>query len=338
MPETLLPFVSLIIPCRNEEAFIEKCLNSLLGQTYSKNRMEILIVDGMSQDQTRKAIGPYIKEHPFIKILDNPKFIIPVAMNIGIRHAKGSIIMKMDAHTIYPKPYVAACVNALTELKADNVGGTLITLPSKNTIQAKSIAFALSHPFGVGSSPFRRQAQNSEPREADTVAFGCFRKNVFDRVGLYNEHLVRSSDMELNLRIKRSGGKIFLLPKVTAFYHPSATLWKFLTHNIEDGIWAIYPTKFTGTGLALRHYIPLGFVGGLIIIFLLGFVDVRFFYGGLLVLLFYFYAAFTASIGVAMREKNARYLAVLTAAFAIRHLAYGAGSLAGLAYLVMPRP
>ncbi|MBI3334999.1 MAG: glycosyltransferase family 2 protein [Candidatus Portnoybacteria bacterium] len=219
--------VSIIIPCRNEENYIAQCLDSLAAQNYPKERLEVLVVDGLSEDGTRNKVKPYTKRYPFIKLLDNSSRIIPVAMNIGIKNAKGDVIMKMDAHASYPKDYVSKCVNALRQYDADNAGGMLITKPGGDTLQARAIALCLSHWFGVGSSPFRRQSQSKKPREVDTVAFGCYKKEVFKKIGLYNEHLERSSDMELNIRLKKAGGKILLVPDITAYYYADSTFTQF---------------------------------------------------------------------------------------------------------------
>src|SRR3989344_832745 len=146
--------LSVIIPCRNEEKYIGPCLDSLLLQDYPKEKLEILIIDGFSEDKTREILAGYAK-YPFINVLDNPKKITPAALNIGIKNAKGSIIMRMDAHASYEKNYISECVKYLKEYDADNVGGVVWAMPTVNTLAAHAIARVYSHPFGVGHSLFR---------------------------------------------------------------------------------------------------------------------------------------------------------------------------------------
>ena len=312
--------VTAIIPCRNEEKLIAKCLLSIIENDYPKDELEILVVDGLSEDETKTIVERYEKKYPFIEYLKNEKKIIPAAMNIGIAKAKGDVIMKMDAHATYQKDYISQCVHYLTKYNADNVGGILITRPRENTSQAKAIALCLSHPFGAGSSPFRSASASKIPQEVDTVAFGCYRRNVFKRIGLYNENLIGSSDMDLNIRLKKAGGKILLAPEVIAYYYPESTFKKFFTHNIRDGIWALYPYKFTRGLLRPRHLVPLAFV--------------------LMVLFFpplffpYFFISFIASAHIALRERDARYIVMMPIAFFIRHFVYGIGSLWGLIKII----
>ncbi len=208
--------VSILIPCRNEEKFIAECLESVLAQDYSDK--EILLVDGMSTDKTREIAGKY-KE---VKILNNEKKITSSALNIGIKNAAGEIIIRMDAHAKYEKNYVSKCVYYLNKYKADNVGGTIKTLASKNTIIAKAIAKSLSSFFGAGSSLFRTGTK--ECVWVHPVFGGCFKKGLFDKIGYFNENLIRSQDMEFNLRLKRFGGKILLTPDIISYYYTRSTI------------------------------------------------------------------------------------------------------------------
>ena len=293
----MLPFVSIIIPCRNEEKFIGKCLDSIIAQDYPKDRLEVLVVDGMSEDGTREIVERYtdmsLRARSLachceqseaisardklrnlgiatslpalamtIKLLDNPKKITPCALNIGIKNAKGEIILWMSAHNRYEKDYVSKCVKYLKEYDADNVGGVMITLPRDNAFIGQAIATVLSHPFGVGNSVFRTGAK--EPKWVDTVFGGCYKKEVFDKIGLFNESLVRSQDMEFNLRLKKTGGKILLAPDIVSYYYPKSNLKDFFIHNFEDGSWVTYPLKFGIKAFSWRHLIPLFFILGLV--------------------------------------------------------------------------
>jgi len=312
----MLSFVSIIIPCRNEEKFIGKCLESILNQDYPKEKMEVLVVDGMSEDRTREIIKNFQFSNPNfqLRLLDNPKKFTPFGLNIGIKNAQGKVIIRMDAHATYEKDYVSKCVKYLKEYKADNVGGIVKTLASANTLIAQAIAICLSHPFGVASL-FR--LGSVKMKEVDTVFGGCYKKEVFDKIGLFNENLIRSQDMEFNLRLKRAGGKILLFPDIVAYYYPQSNLKDFFHHNFQDGIWAIYPLNFVKIPFKLRHYIPLIFVLTLPLSIWLY----------ILVSLFF-------SAQIAFREKDIRYFFVMPAVFATRHIGYGLGSVWGLIKLL----
>lgn len=323
-----LPLISIIIPCRNEERFIGKCLDSIIANDYPKDKLEVLVVDGMSEDTTREILQRYEKKYPFIRILDNHKKITPVGMNIGIKSANGKIIMKMDAHTTYKNDYISKCVKYLNEYDADNVGGVLITVPENNTLVGKAITITLSHPFGSGNSYFR--IGSKEPRWVDTVSFGCYKKEVFDKIGLYNEELVRSQDIEFNIRLKKAGGKILLHPDIIGYYYAKSNLKSFYKHNFDDGVWAIYPLKYSSMLFGLRYLIPFIFVSSLIgsvVLFL--FLPI-FLWLFIFILGSYLLTNIYFSSKIALTERCFRYLFIMPIVFATRHIGYGLGSVYGL--------
>jgi GT2 family glycosyltransferase len=250
-----------------------------------------------------------------ISLIDNPKKFTPFALNIGIKEAKGEIIIRMDAHATYEKDYVSKCVRYLKEYNADCVGGILKTIPAENTLIAKAIALSLSHPFGAGTSRFRIGAK--EPKEVDTVFGGCYKKEVFEKIGLFNEKLLRSQDLEFNLRLKKAGGKILLFPDIVAYYYPQSNFKNFFLHNFQDGIWAILSFKLAKTPFKLRHYIPLIFV--LILpISILPYILLSLFF----------------SAQIAFSEKDPRLFFVMPLVFAARHFGYGLGSIWGLVKII----
>ena len=309
-------FLSVIIPCRNEEKFIANCLDSVLEQDYSKDSVEILVIDGASTDKTKEIVGEYSQKYPFIKLISNPNKFTPFALNLGIKSSKGEILVRLDAHAKYQKDYISKCVKYLNEYRADNAGGLLRTIPKKDTLTARAIALALSSFFGAGNSAFRTGVE--KPIWVDTVFGGCYRKEIFAKIGLFNENLIRSQDMEFNLRLKRAGGKILLAPDITAYYYPKSNLKDFFVHNIKDGIWAIYPLKFVKFPLKLRHYIPLIFVLTLpLSIFPYIFVSLYF------------------SFKIAIKEKDLRLFFVMPIVFFVRHFGYGIGSLWGIVKLIV---
>ena len=337
------PFVSIVIPCRNEEQFIGKCLDSIIANGYPKDRLEILVIDGMSEDKTREIIERYTQQYQFVRLLDNPKKIIPCALNVGIKGAKGGIIMRMDAHATYEKNYISKCVKYLSKYNADNVGGIWKIVPRGNTLLGKAIAIALSHPLGSGNAYYKVGGVN-EPRWVDIVPFGCYRKEVFEKIGLLNEDLVNSEDMEFNSRLKRAKGKILLIPEIVSYYYARSDFKSFVKHNLRNGFWAIYPFKFTDhMPVSWRHLIPLAFVlslmGSLGLWRLLSLLGSHGFLGllsslGLLSFLVigssYSLCNLFFSAKVALKEKDLRYLFVMPVIFAALHIGYGLGSVWGL--------
>jgi len=322
--------VSVIIPCRNEEKFIHYCLDSIVFQSYPKDKLEVLVVDGMSEDKTREMVKDYSLKHVFVKLLDNPEKTTPYALNIGIKNAKGSIVMKMDAHTIYDKEYISQCVFNLEKYKVDNVGGVLEAVPFKNTLVARAIAKSLGSRFGVGSC-FKLGTQ--KPKKVDAVAFGCFRKALFSKIGYYNTNMIRSQDIELNSRIKKQGGKIVLVPEIKAYYYPSPDIKSFFRHNLKDGLWVFYPLKFSIRAFSFRHLIPFFFIFSIISLVLLSFFFRFFLWILALEIILYFLSSFYFSAVICKKEKDIRFFFLLPLIFLARHTGYGLGSIAGLIWI-----
>ena len=256
--------LSVICPIYNEEKYIAKCLDSIIDQDYPKDDMELFLVDGMSTDHTRDVIAKYQEKYPWIKVLDNPKRIAPCAMNIGIKASSGEVIIRLDAHVIYPTNYFSVLVKKLKELPgAENVGAICNTLPVNDSITAQSIAAVLSSSFGLGNSHFRVGA--SEIMEVDTVPFGCFNRSIFDKVGLYDEELIRNQDDELNARIINSGGKIYLIPDLICEYYARDTAKKVYKMFYQYGVFKPLVNKKLGSPATIRQFFPLCFVMGLLI-------------------------------------------------------------------------
>lgn len=236
--------LSVICPIYNEEKYIAQCIESLLLQDYPQNDLEILFVDGMSTDKTREIIASYTRKYPFIKMLDNPKKIVPYAMNTGIKASKGEIIIRLDGHVEYPTNYFSALVKNLKELDADNVGALCETLPCGPSSKELAIAEALSSSFGMGNSYFRIGC--NEVRQVDTVPFGCFKREVFDKVGLYDNELIRNQDDELNGRIIKNGGKIYLIPSIVTKYYARDKISKVRKMFYQYGLYKPLVNKKLG--------------------------------------------------------------------------------------------
>ena len=327
------PFVTIILPCRNEEKFIGPCLDSIIANDYPKNNLEILVIDGMSDDKTREILKDYSQKYNFIKIIDNPKKFIPLALNIGVKNAKGEFIVRMDAHSVYNKNYISKCIKYLKEYEVDNVGGIWKIMPSEKTLINKAIVLASSSFFGAGNAHYRT-GYSKGLKFVDTVFGGCYKKDVFKKIGLYNENLVRSEDMEFNLRLKKAGGKILLVPEIVTRYYPKSTLKEFFKHNFLDGIWTIYPLKF-GLSLKLRHYIPFVFIFSLIVPLTLSVFFKPMIYLFLFIIGLYLFTSLFFSISIAIKEKNFGFVFLLPLAFACRHFGYGLGSLIGFIKLIL---
>lgn len=325
-----IPVVSIIIPCFNEEKYIAKCLDSVLAQDYLEGILEVLLIDGMSNDKTRSIITEYTNRYPLIKMLDNIKKIIPIALNIGIRASKGNIIIRLDAHVSYPPNYVSKCIRYLNEYKVDNVGGVLITSPSEKSFKADAIAFALSSPFGVGNSYFRIGAD--EPKIVDTVPFGCYRREVFEKIGLFNENLLRNEDIEFNLRLKKAGGRVLLVPDIKMFYYARGTYGKLLQNNFQNGFGVVYSIRFVHNAFSWRHLVPGACVIFSLVSLLLGFINAVFWV--ILISIFGLYCLTNLyfSFKQGKRWQATLYLII---AFFVLHFSYGLGSLMGIVKLLI---
>ncbi len=333
-PDASRTSVSVIVACRNEEHFIGGCLESIIATGHPKHLLEVLVVDGMSEDDTRSIVSSYSQRFPFVKLVDNPRGIASAAFNLGIRIASGDAIMIMGAHNKYSSDYIPKSLQALERYGADNVGGVIKVMPRDSGFLAKALACALSHRFGVGNSHFR--CENSEPRWVDTVFGGCYRREVFEKVGLFNDELVYNQDIEFNRRLCRAGGRILLVPDIVSYYYARSDLLAFVRHSFRDGFWVVLSFLHAkGVPASLRHLVPLVFVGALISSGLLS-LRIRFFSEVLLTVAgSYLAASLAASLSIARREHDLHYVLAMPLAFAALHIAYGLGSLAALGNTVL---
>ncbi|GAX86858.1 conserved hypothetical protein [Lebetimonas natsushimae] len=320
-----LPKISIIIPIYNEEKYIAKCLDSIIDSDFDKEKFEVLLVDGGSSDKTVEIIKEYQKKYPFFKLLHNPKKIVPIAMNIGIKNAKGEYIIRLDAHSIYPKDYFKKLIYYHKKLNADNVGGVVITEVKNKNNTSNAIKNVLSDKLGVGSA-FRSGV--NEIKEVDTVPFGCYKREIFNKVGLYDERLVRNQDIELNKRIKKAGGKIYLIPDIKCTYFARENYKDLAKNNFNNGLWNILTAYYTNSlnSLSFRHFVPLIFILSLIFTFLLGIFNKFFFYLFLFILFSYLIIISIRSFQI---KKNTTFFHQLLA-FLVLHFSYGIGSLAGV--------
>ncbi len=327
--ETQIPLVSVIVAMRDEEAFIGKCLTSLAKQDYPAELLEVLVIDGRSTDRSREIVSAMSAELPSLLLLDNERKVAPVAFNIGINNARGEILTIVSAHCCLAPDYISRCVEYLTKTNAECVGGPIESIGE--TRIAKAIALALSSPFGVGDAVFR---YSQREQYVDTLAFGAYRRDVFDRIGLYDEELVGNEDDELNYRLRRHGGKLFLTPGIRSFYYVRASLPALWKQYFRYGFGKVRVVRKHPSLVRFRHLIPALFVACLVISALLTL------FSRLFALLFafivgsYLSLSFLFSLRIAAR-KGWKYLPVLPVAFACLHVAYGIGFLTGLVRFIL---
>ena len=324
------PFLTVVIPCRNEKNFIGDCIRSIAENDYPKERLEVLVVDGMSDDGTRDELKALGERYSFLKVLDNPKRVTPVAFNIGVTSARGDLILIMSAHAAYdPNALRLSAEYAAKYPEAGNVGGVWRIHPRGTGLMEKMICAALSDSFGVGGAKYRT-VEDGQPRWVDTAAYGCYRREVFQKVGLFNEALVRGQDMEFNLRLKAAGGKTLLVPQIVIHYFARSNFPSFCRHNFQNGLWAILPFLHSSIRpVSLRHLVPLAFAVSLTAS---GIWSIFCPWGRLFFSVIsssYLMAAFLASLRLALRNRDPRYLLPMPFIFASLHLAYGFGSLFG---------
>lgn len=321
-----LPRVSVVVPCRNEVHRIRRCLEGLLAGAYPLGSLEILVVDGMSDDGTQAVVKEVAAEHPVVRLLHNPKSHAGPAMNLGIREATGDIVIRFDAHAEPPPGYIARCVRVLQESGADNVGGPCRTLPGGDGVVAKGIAAAMSHRFGVGNARFRT---SREAGDVDTVPFGVFRREIFEVVGLFDEELVRNQDDELNYRIVRRGGRVYMDPRLESAYYARATLQQAWRQYFEYGFWKVRVIQKHGKPASWRHVVPAVFAGSVCGLPVVGLVSPLAM--GIWVGIVGAYGAAAGGVALAnLRRLGWRVAGILPVAFFVLHVGYGFGFLKGL--------
>ena len=318
--------VTVIMPVRNEGTFIARSLGAVLEQDYPAELMQVLVADGMSDDETREIVEQLARAHPdhAVEIVDNPGGIVPTGFNAALSRAGGQVIVRVDGHTIIAKDYVSACVTALEDSGADNVGGRM-DAQGQGRI-AEAIALATSSPFGVGDAQFHYA---SGQRWVDTVYLGAWRREVFDRVGSFDPEMVRNQDDEFNYRLRAAGGRILLTDRIRSRYYSRASMRKLFRQYRQYGFWKVRVLQKHPKQMSLRQFVPPVFaaavVGGAVLAPTSR--GVRRVWAATLAA--YGLAAVTASVSVA-RRSGWRHLPLLPVAFAAMHLGYGGGFLVGL--------
>lgn len=323
------PFVSIILPVRNEEKYIIECTKSIFAQDYPRECMEVIFVDGCSTDKTVAMLETLKQTYSQIRILHNPNKTVPYAMNIGIKACKGPYIVRLDAHATYGSDYVSLSVRTLMEKDCDNAGGVFVT--RGRGFWGEAIAAGLCTPFGVGNATYRLETRDGY---VDTVPFGAFKKELFDRIGLYDERLTRNQDNELNYRIRKNGGKIYLDRRIRVHYYCRDSLHGIMNMGFQNGKWNVITMLLCPGSMGLRHFVPLLFVLSTLGLLALTAIFGPAFFGTLLgfewgayLLLDFFYAYLIA------KEKGVRFFFAELIFYPAFHFAYGFGSLRGITML-----
>ncbi len=330
-PRSDSPKVSLIIPCRNEARHIEACLRGVLAFEEPDGGFEALVADGMSEDGTREIIQRLAAEDPRLRLIDNPQRTTPHGLNAGIRAARGEIIVRIDAHTEYAPDYLVQCLRVMQETGADNVGGPALT--RARSYLHRAIAAAYHSRFAVGNALFH---QPDYEGPVDTVPYGCYHRERLLELGLFDEELVRNQDDELNLRLLRTGGRIWQSPRIRSWYTPRSALTALFKQYFQYGYWKVRVIQKHRLPASIRHLVPGGFAACCSLLLLLTpwFEWARY---ALLVLTgTYLTAALLAAVLVA-KKTDWRLLPVLPIVFACYHFGYGLGFLAGIWDFVIRR-
>lgn len=320
--------VSIVMPCRNEAAHVEQAVGDALAQVLHGFDIEVLVAVGPSTDGTRAIVEKLAQRDPRVVPVENPAGVVPHGLNAAIRRSKGAFIVRMDAHSRYPPDYVATLIDALVRTGADNVGGVWETVPANGSDKAWAIAKVLSSPMGVGNARFRLGVRAE--REVDTVPYGCFRRELFDRVGFFDEELVRNQDDEHNGRIIHAGGRIVLLPQVVVRYFARDRLGKLWRMYREYGLFKPLVNIKLGMPATVRQFAPPLLVAALAGLPILGLWHhgLLLAWGGLVLL--YLSAVCAVSLHIAWKGRRPLAAGWLCCAFPCVHLAYGTGYLEGL--------
>lgn len=319
-----LPAVSVIIPVRNEEARIGLCLQCVVNQDYPKKLIEILVVDGMSEDSSCEVVRQFIKRYPAIKLIQNPQMATTYALNKGIMASRGDVIIRVDAHSCIEPDYINRCVKALYETGAQNVGGLM--RPVGRSLMENAIALAMCSPFGVGGGKFH---YCEKEMFVDTVYLGAYRREVFEKIGLYDEGAHYSEDDELNYRLIKSGGKILLSPTIKSRYFPRSSLSTLWKQYYNYGRGKARTVKKHGRPAAWRHVVPSILVLSIFGCLALYFVSPLFGWLCIGISGSYLISAFFVAAKISLR-KGWKYFRLLPTIFATLHFAYGIGFLWGI--------
>lgn len=319
------PFVTVIMPVRDEAAFIARSLGAVVAQDYPPERVEIIVADGMSTDGTREIVRSLQERHARLRLVDNTGRIAPTGLNAALRVARGEIIVRVDGHCEIAPDYVRRCVECLEREKVEGVGGPIETVGQTGT--ARAIAAAMSSSFGVGGSAFR--TVNDRRMLVDSVAFPAYTRCAVERAGMFDEELVRNQDDEYNYRLRSLGGRLLLAPEIRSRYYSRGTLSSLRRQYFQYGYWKVRVMQKHPRQMSARQFAPPLFAAALLMLGALS----PFYAAARLALAAVACAYLAANLCASFltaRKNGWRLLPLLPATFATLHLAYGCGFLAGL--------
>lgn len=325
MTEVSFPLVSVLVPCRNEEKYIARVLDGILNQDYPQDKLEVFVIDGMSDDNTATIVKKYTSVNQHIHLLTNPDRYVSQALNMAIRASSGKVILRMDAHSLYPIDYIRRLVEELINYGADNTGGVWITRAGNAGKVAKAIAVATSHPFGTGNAAYRTGAV--KPAWVDTVPYGCYRREVFDRIGFFDEQLIRNQDDEFNARLRASAGKILLLPEVKITYFARENISRMSSMFYQYGLFKPLVSIRIGRPVTWRQLFPPGLVAGLSLTLFAGLIFHEILYLFCFLFVLYLLPVVFFSLRLGIRSGLSHILLIV---FPAIHFSYGWGYLKGI--------
>jgi succinoglycan biosynthesis protein ExoA len=320
------PFISIIMPIRNEADFIVQSLGAVLAQDYHHNQMEVIIADGMSDDNTRQIIQELaVTSDIAIKIIDNANRIVPTGFNAALKQAKGEVIVRVDGHCEIAPDYVSQCVEHLLMKEVAGVGGPIETI-GLNRI-GETIALAMSSTFGVGGSAFR--TIKDKTMYVDTIAFPTYWRKVMDHAGELDEEMVRNQDDEYNYRLRALGYKLLLSPRIKSRYYSRGSLRKLWKQYYQYGFYKVRVMQKHPRQMSLRQFVPPLFVASLFVGAPLAFFGLQFLMFWCIIIILYLIASFFTSIVTSIRF-GWQHLITLPIIFGTIHFSYGLGFLYGL--------
>jgi len=325
--KTKLIDISVIVPCRNEERFIKETIRKIITQDGSEQlfSFELLIIDGRSTDNTVNLVEEEAKNNSNITLIINEKKITPAAFNLGIKNASGKYICILGAHAEISDNYLINCLKTIKKMDCDNVGGTWNA--KGQSFLGKAIALAFQSSFAVGGA---RSHKINYEGYVDSVWGGFYKREVFDRIGLFDEELVRNQDDELNLRLIRSGGKIWQSHEIKSWYYPRDSIAALFKQYVQYGYWKVRVIQKHKIPSSIRHIIPGMFVGVLIILgmtSLFNLFSLKIFIGFLSL---YLLVNIGASLMTCKKPSKWKYISVMPIIFAAYHFGYGYGFLHGI--------
>lgn len=318
------PLVSIVLPCRNEQGFIQNCLQSILEQAPCDGGIEVIVADGMSTDGTRAFLQQMADSHPAIRVLDNPGRIVSTGLNAAIKAARGEIIVRMDAHSVYAPDYVRQCVAVLNETGADNVGGPMQTVAT--TFMERAIRAVFHSSLAMGGAQSHLVGYEGC---VESVIYGCWRKSIFDRIGYFDEELVRNQDDELNLRIVRAGGTIHQSKRIRSWYQVRGSLKGLFRQYMQFGYWKVLVIRKHRMPASWRHVVPGIFVGALGLVTMLGLLWFPALWAAAVLAGIYALGTLAIALPLAARSEW-KLLPVLPVVIATFHFGYGYGFLRGI--------